>query len=141
MIDIYDGPDIPNTLEERIDISKYDIGEVCQRLNVRTPRLPHPKSKIQTRFIRSIPLSWAQQAAQLPGKALHVGCVLWYWSGITKSETVALTRTRLRQFGLNHETGRRGLIALEEANLVSVERSGRKSSRVTLLEILGLSGN
>ena len=119
--------------DEKVDISQSDMGKVYQHLGIDVPVLPPSNAKAQKRFIRTMPLAWVQQAAQLPGKALHVGIVLWYWAGITGSLTVALTRPRLKQFGLNHETGRRGLLALEHANLIRIERQERKSPRVTLL--------
>jgi hypothetical protein len=89
---------------------------------------------VQTRFLkRPIPLSWVTRAMQLPGKAWHVGTVLWLWAGITRSNTVILTRTRLRQCDLHPETARQGLSRLEQAGLVRVERQGKRSPRVTLL--------
>jgi hypothetical protein len=78
-------------------------------------------------------MSWVTRAMQLPGKAWHVGTVLWLWAGITRSHTVILTRTRLRQCGLHPETARQRLTHLEQAGLVRVERQGKRSPRVTLL--------
>ena len=70
-------------------------------------------------------LSWVTRAMQLPGKAWHVGTVLWLWAGITHSNTVILTRTRLRQCGVHPETARQRLIDLEQAGFVRVERRGK----------------
>ena len=89
---------------------------------------------MQTLFLKGpIPISWVTRAMQLPGKAWHVGTVLWLWAGITRSTTVVLTRTRLRQCGMHPETARQRLIHLEQAGLVRVERQGKRSPRVTLV--------
>ena len=61
--------------------------------------------------------------------------ILWYRAGVTRALVVTLTRTWLRRFGVDPETGRRGLQQLEAAGLVCVERSGKQSPRVTLLEV------
>jgi hypothetical protein len=100
----------------------------------RSPSKPRATRRVQTRFLKGpIPMSWVTRAMQLPGKAWHVGTVLWLWAGITHSNTVILTRTRLRQCGVHPETARQRLIHLEQAGLVRVERQGKRSPRVTLL--------
>jgi hypothetical protein len=99
-----------------------------------SPSRPHIPKRSEKRFLKGpIPLSWVTRAMQLPGKAWHVGTVLWLWAGITHSNTVILTRTRLRQCGVHPETARQRLIDLEQAVPVRVERWGKRSPRVTLL--------
>lgn len=124
---------------ERVDLSNLDTNEIYQELGINTPvqpqrKLAQSKTKIREPYIRTVPLQWAQQASQLPGKALNVGIMLWYLAGVTKSSTVTLKRSLLEKFGLTRETGRRALLALEKANLVRVERNGRKKPKVTLVE-------
>jgi hypothetical protein len=85
------------------------------------------------RYVRTIPLSWLQAATALPGKALHVGLLVWFYTGLHPERAVVLTHTKLALFHLKRETARRGLAALEAAGLVRVTRAPRKSPRVHLL--------
>jgi len=130
---------------EQIDITDRDINKIYKELGLNTPVQPRYRSikrqsKAQEPYVRTIPLSWIHQASRLPGKALQVGIALWHLVGVSKSRTVTLTRSRLGQFGLHHETGRRGLLALEKAGLVRVERSGNKSPRITPVKVTETKG-
>jgi len=125
---------------EKVDLSHRDFVDTCRQLGIPTPtRQPRKSTRspanVQTPYVRTIPLAWTMQASQLPEKALHVSMALWYLAGVTKSTTVTLTRVWLQRFGVQHETGRRGLLLLEEAELVCVQRSGKQSPRVTLMPI------
>ena len=75
---------------------------------------------------------WLTAAARLPGRALHVGIVLWLESGLRKSAVVALSQQRLRDLGVDRYAGYRGLSMLEQADLVDVQRHPGRLSRVTL---------
>ena len=122
-----------------VEISKGDVKGIYKKMGINAVIQPQDRPlKRQPRardpYVRTIPLPWIQQASRLPGKSLHVGIVLWYLSGVSKSLTVKLTRSWLRRFGLHPETGRRGLQTLEIANLVVVLRNGRKNPIVTLVK-------
>jgi hypothetical protein len=125
---------------EKVDLSQCDIAETCRHLGIVIPVQSRRKSaqrrgNVEVPYVRTIPLSWVQQAAHLPGKALYVGILLWYLAGVSKSFTVWLTRALMRRFGLPPETGRRGLLVLEHAQLVDVERHGKQNPWVTLLKV------
>jgi hypothetical protein len=125
---------------EKVDLSQCDITDTCRKLNIIPLVQPRRRStyrttKVDAPYVRQIPLSWAQQAAHLPGKALNIGIILWYLAGVSKSDTVRLTRRWLRRFGVHHETGRRALVTLEQADLIAVKRIGKKSPWVTLLKM------
>ena len=76
-----------------------------------------------TLFIRGpLPMSWLARAARLPGKALHVGLLLWFRVGCERSNVVRLTRRHGDLFVLDRHTAYRGLRALERAGLVNVAR-------------------
>jgi Bacterial regulatory proteins, gntR family len=116
---------------KEIKVGDIDLAELflSQGLKV-TPRGPHPK------YIRTVPLAWAMRAAALPGKSLAVGIVIWYLAGISKRHTIVLSNKVRKEFGVKRNSGRRALKQLEVAGLVRVERSGNKSPRVTILEIV-----
>ncbi len=130
---------------EQVDITDRDINKIYKELGINTPIQPRYRpfkrqSKALEPYVRTIPLSWIHQASRLPGKALQVGIALWHLVGVSKSRTVTLTRSRLGQFGVHHAAGRRGLLALEKAGLVRVERSGNKSPRITPLKVTKTKG-
>lgn len=79
-----------------------------------------------------IPLAWLQDAATLPGKALHVGISLWFLSGVTRSRSVQFNQNRQERYGVKRDAARRGLLALERAGLVSVARSRGRCQNVVI---------
>ena len=131
---------------EDIDISGKDLTEIYREFGIHTavPAQPslHTSCSHRTQpYIRTLPLEWTILASSLPGKALHVGMVLWFYAGVSKSLTVKLTRSRLRRFRIHPETGRRALKTLEQASLVSVQRQGHRSPSVRILVKAGFSNN
>jgi len=141
-IELVDGKPIE---VEQIDITDRDINKIYKELGLNTPIQPRYRpikrqSKAKDPYVRTISLSWICPASRLPGKALHVGVVLWHLAGVSRSSTVKLTRSWLRRFGIYHETGRRGLLALENAGLVRVDRRGKKSPCVTLVKVTETKG-
>jgi hypothetical protein len=86
-------------------------------------------------FIRGpLPLPWIAGAAKLPGKAMHVGLLLWFRCGCEKCRTVRLTRGHRELFGLGRHSVYRALKALEGAGLVQVQRHRGRCPVVTILE-------
>jgi DNA-binding MarR family transcriptional regulator len=96
-----------------------------------------PRHKPGEKFLKGpISMNWLNQAARLPGKALHVGIALWHLAGLSRQAgTVSLSATVLRDMGISRTTGYRALAALEKAGLVRVERQSGRLPRVTLLAI------
>jgi hypothetical protein len=73
-------------------------------------------------------------AARLPGQAFKVGVVLWHLAGLKRKPTVALSLSSLNEeMGILRDAARRGLSALEEAGLLSVERHAGRKPIVTIL--------
>lgn len=97
-----------------------------------------PRHQPGQRFLKGpIPMVWLNRAGLLPGKALHVGIVLWHLAGLKKAPTVALSTKLLADMGVARTTGYRALTALEQAGLVAVQRHPGRSPRVTLLAVGG----
>ena len=131
---------------QEINISGKDMAEIYRDFgiyaSVQAKRAVETcRSNIKQPYIRTLPLQWIILASSLPGKALNVGIILWFYAGVSKSLTVKLTRSRLRRFSIHPETGRRALRSLEEARLVRVQRQGHESPTVTILISAGLNKN
>lgn len=83
-----------------------------------------------------IPLAWLAQAAQLPGKTLQVGLLLWYVAGIAKRrDGLVLPGTVRDAWGIARWAYYEALARLEAAGLVSVVREGKQSAVVTILNV------
>ena len=84
-------------------------------------------------FIKGpLPVSWFVRAAQLPGRAIHVGLLVWFRVGCERTRTVRLAPGHRDLFGLNRHAVYRGLRALEQAGLITVSRSPGRAPVVTL---------
>jgi DNA-binding transcriptional ArsR family regulator len=98
--------------------------------------LPDNRKRKYRRFILGpLPLEWFQVAANLPGKALHIGLALWYLSGLKKSRTIRLTSQARSGFGIGRQALYRQLAALENEGLISVERREGRRPTITILEL------
>lgn len=85
------------------------------------------------KFIRGpIPLDWISRANALPGKAGAVGLALWFLAGVQKSQTVKLTSEVEKIAGCGRKAVYAGLVVLEEAGLVRVERQSGARAVVTI---------
>lgn len=81
-------------------------------------------------------MDWICAAAKATGhgSGFKVAIALWYLSGLNhQSKTVKLSGSVLRKMEVDRHAGYRGLTALEQAGLVSVERHSGQSPVVTLL--------
>lgn len=100
-----------------------------------TTKTRTPRHKPGELFLKGpIPWDWLARAAVLPGKALSVALVVWHLAGLCKSHTIQLKPSKVRSMGMSPRVGRRGLKALEDAGLVSVDRHRGRSPDVTILD-------
>lgn len=81
-----------------------------------------------------IPGDWLVTAAGASARALRVGLALWYLAGLRKSRTVRATWETWRRWGIDPDSARKGLTALERAGLVAVDRGAGRCPLVTILE-------
>jgi hypothetical protein len=92
-----------------------------------------PRHRPGEKFLKGpLPWRWVEAASKLKGKALAVGLVVWREAGCRKVRTVPLNLSALV---VPRRTAQRGLIALESAGLVSVNRRKGRPPLVTLLEM------
>lgn len=100
------------------------------------PKPPGPHQRISGHFLKGpVPLVWLQNAMRLPGKAVHVGLVLWYYSGLKRTKTLSINLSRLGEFGLTRASATRGLKALQRTGLVLVDSHAGRKPIVTILEV------
>jgi len=101
-----------------------------------------PRHRPGEQFLKGpIPCSWLNAAARCSGKAFQVAMALWQVAGIRSDPRVRLPQKHLREMGVSPGSARRGLVALEAAGLVAVERSRHSSPWVTLLDAPGFQNS
>jgi hypothetical protein len=94
-----------------------------------------PRKRVGELFLKGpVPMGWLSRAGRLPGRALHVGVVLWMLSGIKRSGTVVLGSAHLREMGVDRHAVYRALRHLEAGALISVSRNLGRAPCVTLLD-------
>lgn len=80
-----------------------------------------------------IPLWWVQEATQLPGSALAVGMMLWYFHGLNRGAEFQVSIGKISDLlSCSWDTARRGLRALRDAGLISVDGKPGQRSRIAL---------
>ena len=85
-------------------------------------------------FLRGpVPLEWLQQAAALPGKTLNVAIALWWLHGMAKGKPFKLTRQALKYLNVERDAASAGLIRLERAGLIGVERKPGQRPTISML--------
>jgi hypothetical protein len=77
---------------------------------------------------------WLAVAARLSGKALHVAVLLWHLRNLARSPTVRWRPSKARDFGVSRYATRRGLDALEDARLITVDRGVGRSPIITIID-------
>lgn len=96
-----------------------------------------PRHGLHERFLCGpIPWNWLATAMALPGHALHVGLALWHQAFLSGGgAAVAHSATAMQKWGVSRYAARRGLAALEQARLVSVDRHTGRKAIVTILPV------
>jgi DNA-binding transcriptional ArsR family regulator len=94
-------------------------------------RQPAP---IRDKFIAGpIDVSWVCQASCLGVKALLVGLALWHVKGLRRSNSFIFSNLMVEEWKIGPDAKHRALRKLEQAGLITVERQGKRSPRVTLV--------
>jgi DNA-binding transcriptional ArsR family regulator len=95
---------------------------------------------IRGKFIAGpVDVSWVCRASRLGVKALLVGLALWHLKGLKRSDSFIVSNLRMQEWDIKPDAKSRALRKLEEAGLITIERRGKRSPRVTLL--LGKTSN
>jgi DNA-binding transcriptional ArsR family regulator len=116
-----------------LDPSRFQIrpGDVAPKKVVREGRRI---SSVGGKFIAGpVDVTWLSQARKLGVAALWVGLGLWFLRGLRRSDSFIVSNLILREWNVLPDAKRRALRALEKAGLITVERRGKRSPRVTLV--------
>jgi hypothetical protein len=107
-----DGNEVPKDVEMGWDkkLQRFVLASELQP----TTRIRH----IYTRM----PFTWLRDVSRLPKSALLVSHVLWYLASTQRCATVSLGNTLLREVNVNRFAKYRGLRALGDVGLVTVEK-------------------
>lgn len=85
-------------------------------------------------FIKGpLPLWWFEQAAALPGKALHVALAIWFQVGLEGTQTVKLGQKRVNRFGVSRDARYDALRRLADAGLIELVQHPGQSPTVTVI--------
>ena len=116
------------------DVDKYRYGR-SERPAHRASESKAPYRKLPGEFLRGpVPLYWLRRAAELPGKTLAVGVILWFKAGVTKNNQVKASSGMFQKLGIHRKAVYRGINNLEIAGLVSVVRHIGRASIVTIID-------
>jgi hypothetical protein len=109
--------------------SEIDLVNATKRSSSKLPR-HQPGAK----FLKGpIPWEWMHTAITLPGKALHIGILLWLEAGMKKRPTVRLNLSAQMKYGISRKAARAGIQALQVAKLIEVKYHPGQMLEVTLL--------
>lgn len=82
-----------------------------------------------------VPLPWVLRAGRAPGRALHVGLMLWFLAGLARRrDDLKLSYTLLAEIGVDRHAAYRALAQLERAGLVTARHAPGRAPVVTLLD-------
>jgi len=115
--------------------TKWDPSNLRLSPDYVTEAKPRKRKRVLGRFLRGpVPMNWIAQAHNCGGKAGLMGTILWHLAGMKKARTVIVTNVEVARWGLNRYAKRRALNALAGAELITIERSGKRSPLVTILD-------
>ena len=124
---------------EQLDLTKFVVQD-APPTGAATYKNKKAKSEVKTFYNKKflsgpIPMDWLMKACQLNASAINIGLYLWYLRGCTKNKTVKLSNKAAAEVGVGRTTKYAALKELENAGLVSVDRTRGKALIVTILEI------
>ncbi|MGB8741096.1 MAG: hypothetical protein WCD52_12860 [Xanthobacteraceae bacterium] len=80
-----------------------------------------------------VDVTWLSQASKLGVTALWVGLSLWFLRGLRRSDSFTVSNLFMQKWDVLPDAKNRALRKLEKAGLITVERKGKRSPRVTLV--------
>jgi hypothetical protein len=116
------------------DPSSFQIGPT----DVATPKAAIRKGRRislgKDKFIAGpVNVAWLSRARKLGVTALWVGLSLWFLRGLRHSDSFVVSNLIMREWDVLPDAKLRALRKLEKAGLITIERRGKRSPRVTLV--------
>jgi hypothetical protein len=115
---------------ERVGLLAVERKPGCHMI-VTIPKPATPESDPKPLF-GPISLRWWLAASRLPGKTLQTAAVCWLLKGWDRSLTFEMKTRGWGELGLTQGAVHRGLIELEKAGLIGLQRTPRCSIVVTI---------
>ena len=117
-----------------MDVEQLRIN-IPQQVELSPRPLVHGRRvRSQQPFLRGpIPLKWLSRAAALSGKTLNLAIALWWRHGMAKSEPFKLTQKALEYLNVDRGAASAGLVRLERAGLILVERREGQRPIISIL--------
>ena len=113
------------TSDLQVPVKRLQLGSASGTL------IAAPKKEL---FLRGpIPLEWVGKAATLPGKTLNVAVALWWLQGMAKGKPFKLTRAALKYLNVERDAASAGLLRLEQAGLIQMERRAGQRPTISIL--------
>lgn len=117
-----------------MDITDHDLEAFrITGVAIETPTLAKIKAARRKAFIK-LPIPLAEKVFALPGKSCAVMVAALHLAGMCRSRQVRLPYSLLAKWGVSKAATRRGLLHLESAGFVTVDRHIGRSPVVTILE-------
>ena len=89
---------------------------------------------IKNKFIKGpVDFAWLSSAQKLGVTTLWLGICLWFLRGLKGSDSFLVSNMVAQEWGLLPDAKSRALRKLEMTGLITVERRGKRSPRVTLV--------
>jgi hypothetical protein len=108
-------------------------GVTVRKVNLKLPPKRNPQ------FLPALPMFVFRRLVRLPRRAWAVYLILTYYRRLKRGRPVELSTCSLADLGLDRHTKARALHHLERAGLIHVERRGKRSPLVTILNITELA--
>jgi hypothetical protein len=98
------------------------------------PEIPSSVKLTRPSTKRMIDFDWLMRAANLPGKTLHVACVLWHIASIQRKAVFLLPPYALRMYGVSRDCSYDSLRRLRAAGLIYLRAGRGRAPLVTLID-------
>jgi hypothetical protein len=124
-----------------VDVARFlKLVDPAELLPRRTGKAQRVSTKLVEKFFPPIPQAWAVKASKAGGRyrsqsALLVGLLIWqeYRFNNGAGGRIRMTKAKLRAVGIGRYSAQSGLIALEKAGLITVERFKHRSPLITIV--------
>lgn len=117
-----------------LDLDQYRAKPNGKPIPAKRQSLPRHKSR-EGFSLAAIPDTWLERLRPLSYATRWVGFALWSLGTKEKSRTVAPTGKTWHKFNISRDSAQRGMAALEQAGLITMEKHRGRCPVVTICEV------